>query len=224
MDHSNATKRLLILWLQAFFVIIFILARMTDQGIAKVKNDKNAKTDSKKLTGNYLLLLPGFYYTTYEGEFLSSRKNMAWGGAIEHLIRINASHELVVGGMYQQNQPSSGSGLTSINGYFLRWRYHIPSFNIGTIYSLFFDFSGGIYEFNGGDLTNRLRSRGFEIGLGNRFSFQNNLILQLGVRLRNLKFNILGRAAGNNEIQGSGTEILNTVSIQLGLGYRYFSW
>jgi hypothetical protein len=211
-----------------FYLILFVFP--IGVGASETSETSEANQEGNKenrFTGNYLILLPGLYYSDYHGNSLTPRKKGAFGGAIEHASRINLSHEFVIGIMNQWNQPAADGGKSSLNGYYFIWRYHIPRFMIIPHYSLFFDFSAGMYEFYGDDILGRFRTGGFGIGLGNRFSFGGNLILQFGFRLRNLQFFLPGIPVRGGSMPATDpreTQIVDTISINLGIGYRYAKW
>lgn len=200
------------------FLLFLISARLAaDSGAEnkKINKDQSTRID---LSGNYLFLSFGAYYLHTTAPYFPKVKNYILSPGFEHATRINAGHEFVLGYNWEW-LPGKGTGDANISEYFFAWRYHLQSLSYLPIYSFFFDFSMGVYDYYHNDYAERLRTGAFSLGLGSRFRLSPNWFLQFQIRFRNLQFFI---SEDISAISGGQDQVLDSLIFRLALGYRYF--
>lgn len=164
--------------------------------------------------GNSILILPGFSYNTYETSVIPPAKQLSVTAGLEHLTRINFNHEMVIGVQRQWNRSKSDLPDSAIDGYYLSWRYHILGMSIPPQYSVFLDLSMGIFDSTSQEYD-KLRTGSMMIGLGGSVKYLDRTFFMLAIRMRSLQFTL------NNQ---KDTQMLDSMMMHFGFGYRYLSW
>lgn len=187
----------------------------------KTKINENSSTnhDQKRRNvrlGNIIMLKGVMAYNSFDVDFIPLSRKDSYGYVVEHQTRLNRTSELVLSIEQMWFRQEDNYMAHTMWGYRFSWRYHIPYFILSNFYSMYLNVSWGIYDLWASGVNERLRTGSWSAGLGNRFFIGDNFAFQADVRIRNLQFFFPEREPSR--------EIIDTIFVSLGFGYRYVSW